>query len=166
MMDEILVIVDEEDNEVGKMPRKEVEEEAVLHRSGNVIVKNDKGEIFVHQRKIGKFPFSGMWDIKVGGAIPYGESYEDAAKRELYEEIGVKDIELKFLFKQKTRSNVQNTNREVFMCIWNGAVKLQEEEIEQGRFMTIDEIKKLDADGKLSPTAKQIFHKYLEIENA
>jgi len=162
MKDEILVIVDEENNIIGKKPRKEVEEKAILHRSANVIIENDKGEIFVHQRKKTKFWFPGMWDVKVGGVVAYGESYEDTAERELYEEAGVKDVKLDFLFHDEYRSDVNNTNRKVFRCKWNGPIKIQEEEIEQGSFMTIDEIKKIE--DKLSPTAKQVFQKYLGLK--
>ena len=79
------------------------------------------------------------------------------------EEAGIKDVALKFLFKEKYRSEVHNVNRSIFTCVRNGPVKIQGEEIEKGRFMTIDEIKKIE--DKLSPTAKQVFSKYLELKN-
>ncbi len=162
MKEEILVIVDEDNNVIGKKSRKEVEEKALLHRSANVIIENDDGDIFVHQRKKDKYWYGGMWDIKVGGAVAYGESYEVAAKRELYEESGIKKVKLEFLFYERYRSDINNANRKVFRCLWNGPIDIQKEEIEQGKFMAIDEIKKMQ--DKLSPTAKKVFKQYLKCQ--
>jgi isopentenyldiphosphate isomerase len=165
MKEEILSVVDENDNIIGEKPRKEVEENNLIHRSANIIVENDKGELFVHQRTITRFLYPGMWDTKVGGAVSAGESYEETAKRELGEEIGIKDVELEFLFNQRFRSEGHNANKKIFLCKSNGPMKLQEEEVEQGRFMTFDEIRGLEKEGKLSPTAKKVFDDYLEYKN-
>ncbi len=164
MKEEIVTVVDEEDNIIGEKPRKDVEEKNLIYRTAAVIVVNDKEEIFTHQRKKTKFLYPGMWDVKVGGMVLAGESYEDSAKRELYEEAGIKNVDLAFLYDQKMRSEINNVNRKVFKCIWNGPIKIQEEEIEQGKFMAIEEIKKLDEEGKLSPAAKQVFYQYLKLK--
>jgi isopentenyldiphosphate isomerase len=164
MKEEIITVVDEEDNIIDEKPRKEVEEKNLIYRSGSAIVVNGEGKIFVHQRSKRKALYPGMWDVKVGGMVSAGETYEETAKRELYEEIGVGEANLTFLFSQKMRSGTNNVNRKVFKCIWNGPIKIEKSEIEEGKFMAIDEVKKLDEEGKLSPSAKQVFYEYLKIQ--
>jgi len=157
-MTEMLPIVDDQDKVIGKKTRDEVEKKAMLHRSANVIIEDSNGMIFVHQRKKDKFYYPGLWDIKVGGAVQYHESYLEAAKRELAEEAGINGVSLKFLFSEKYRSKEHNTNRQVYLCTWDGPIKIQKEEIEQGRFMSLDEIDALH--DQLSPTAKVILKLY------
>tara|TARA_Y100000310_G_C20601720_1_gene773381 strand:- start:379 stop:906 length:528 start_codon:yes stop_codon:yes gene_type:complete len=162
MTEEILTQVDENDNVIGPSPNHEVWKNKLIHRAANVIVSNEKGQIFVHQRKIGIKIYSGKWDMKFGGAVIFGETYEDAAKRELEEEAGIKDVKLTFLFPQKFRSDIRNVNRQVFIITYEGPFNLQKEEVEQGKFMTIPEIKELEKKGMLSPTGIQVFNQYLQ----
>lgn len=42
--------------------------------------------------------FPGYYDVMVGGAVDVGESYEEAAARELSEELGVR-VPVRFMFK-------------------------------------------------------------------
>lgn len=42
--------------------------------------------------------FPGYYDVMVGGAVDAGESYEEAAARELSEELGVR-VPVRFIFK-------------------------------------------------------------------
>jgi isopentenyldiphosphate isomerase len=157
-MTEYISVVDEKDSVIGKATVPEILAKALLHRSANVIVFNSKGEIFVHKRNrmLGLYP--GMHDVKFGGMVSHGESYEDAAKRELMEESGITGVKIKFLFAMKTRSEKNNCNRHVFSCVYDGKLKLQESEVESGRFMAISSI---DVE-TLSPSAKDVFKGYLE----
>lgn len=164
MSDELIDIVDDNDNVLRQATRKEMHEKSLLHRSSHVFVFNSKGEIFVHKRASILKLYPGMYDVKVGGVVRAGESYEDAAKRELEEEVGIKNAELEYLFGIKFRSDRNNNNRQVFRCVYDGKIKLQPEEVESGRFMTVDEAKKMMADGKLSPSAVHVFEEYLKRE--
>ncbi len=162
MTDEMVDVVDDDDNVIRQVAWKEMHEKSLLHRSSNVFVFNSKGEIFVHKRASILKLYPGMYDVKMGGVVRAGESYEDAAKRELEEEAGIKNAELAYLFSIKFRSDRNNNNRKVFSCVYDGKLKLQPEEVESGRFMTINEAKKMMADGKLSPSAVHVFREYLK----
>ena len=162
MSEEMVDIADDGDNVIRQATKKEMHEKSLMHRSSNVFVFNSKGELFVHRRarKLSLYP--GMHDIKIGGTVKAGESYEDAAKRELEEEAGIKNAELEYLFGIKFRSDRNNNNRKVFRCIYDGKMRLQPEEVESGRFMTVDEAKKMMAEGKLSPSAEFVFKEFLK----
>ncbi len=62
-----------------------------------VIFTIDEGMLKALLIKIKKGPFAGMWAFP-GGLVGVGESLEEAARRELYEKTGVKDIYLEQLY--------------------------------------------------------------------
>ena len=163
--DEILIVVDEDDNVVGKAPYSKVIAGKLITRGSNIIILNSLGKMFVHKRNRNLTIYGGMWDVKVGGSVGYPESYEEAAVRELREETGINinEDELDFLFSTKYRSKIHNVNRKVFRIIYDGKMSLQESEVEEGRFISLDEAKKIVSEGKCSPSAKEVFEEYIKL---
>ncbi|TAL58403.1 MAG: NUDIX domain-containing protein [Nanoarchaeota archaeon] len=155
-------IVDENDNVIRSAAWEEMMSKSLLHRSANIIVFNSKGEIFVHRRQKNLMLYPGLYDVKFGGSVRAGESYEEAAKRELLEEANIKNAELEFLFTSKFRSKDNNVNRKVFKCTHDNKITLDKEEVFDGKFMKIDEIKKLQKNKKLSPSAESVFEEFLK----
>lgn len=157
-MSEILAVADENDNLIGSASWEKVFEKKLIHRASNVIVFNSKGQIYVHKRADGLNLFPGLYDMKFGGAVRDGESYEQCAKRELEEESGIKNAKLEFLFASKFRNKQMNANRQVFKCVYNKELTLQVEEVSWGKFVEIDEINSFN----LSPSAKEVFEQFKE----
>jgi 8-oxo-dGTP diphosphatase len=60
------------------------------------VVHDGKGNMLMMKRGDKARDEQGRWDI-VGGAIEFGESIDSAIKRELYEEICTKPLEIKFV---------------------------------------------------------------------
>ena len=60
------------------------------HMVVHVCIFNSKGEMLIQQRQPFKEGWSNMWDITVGGSATMGDSSQDAAEREVLEEIGLK----------------------------------------------------------------------------
>lgn len=162
MHNKYIAIADEDDNVIGKATWKEAHEKGMITRAANVLVFNSKGELLVHKRSRSLPTFPGMHDIKLGGVVDDGEGYEETALRELKEEAGIENAKLKFLFYFKYRSDEYKNNRKVYSCIYNGKVRLQEEEIEEGKFVTLDEAKKLVAGSDVSPSAAEVFWEFLK----
>ncbi|MBI3051440.1 NUDIX domain-containing protein [Candidatus Woesearchaeota archaeon] len=161
MKEEYLDIVDEEDNVVRQATWKEMMDRKLLHRTANVFVLNSKGELFVHRRAEHLRLYPGLWDVKVGGSVRAGESYEDAGKREVMEETGATNVKLTEIFRIKYRKPEHNVNRCVFKCVYDGKIKIDETEVAEGKFTSIDDAKKMMADGKLSPSATDVFMRFL-----
>lgn len=161
-MTEFIDIVNENDEVVSTVDSKKMQKENLLHRSANVIVFNSKQQIFVHQRsaRVNVFPLK--FDIKFGGSVRAGESYEEAAKRELHEEAGIKDTSLIFMFRLRFKSKENNVFRNVYSCFYDGEIKLDPVEVKQGRFMDLEEIKKLKKQKKLSLSAIDILDQFLK----
>ncbi|MCX5058269.1 NUDIX domain-containing protein [Streptomyces sp. NBC_00201] len=98
--DEILDIVDENDQVIGRSPRGEVYAEGLRHRCVFIQARDAQGRLFVHRRTPTKLVFPSLYDMFVGGVVGAGESYDDAALREAEEELGVSGLpDPGFLFK-------------------------------------------------------------------
>jgi isopentenyldiphosphate isomerase len=98
------------------------------------------GEIYVHRRAETKDVFPGMYDMFVAGVVTSGESYDDAVRRELAEELGVQGVEPAFLLKSRYHDADINWWACCYEVIWDGPIRHQEEEIAWGRFMSETEL--------------------------
>jgi 8-oxo-dGTP pyrophosphatase MutT (NUDIX family) len=87
--DELVDIVDENDQVIAVVPRREMRAGRLRHRAVYIAVQNSGGELLVHQRSFAKDVRPGAWDIAVGGVVGAGEGYDEAALRELAEEVGI-----------------------------------------------------------------------------
>lgn len=95
---EEVILVDIEDNPVGKMEKLKAHEEGRLHRAFSILIFNDKGEILLQQRALDKYHSGGLW-TNACCSHPYpDESVLEAANRRLMEEMGI-ETELVFGFK-------------------------------------------------------------------
>ncbi|MEU0057038.1 NUDIX domain-containing protein [Streptomyces sp. NPDC006334] len=98
--DEIIDIVDETDQVVGRSPRGEAYARGLRHRCVFVLARDAEGRVFVHRRTADKLVFPSLHDMFVGGVVGAGEAYDDAALREAEEELGVAGLPRpRFLFK-------------------------------------------------------------------
>jgi len=87
--DELVDIVDEFDHVVDSVPRRVMRVERLRHRAVFIAVVDGMGRLLVHRRSPAKDVWPGWCDIAVGGVVGAGETYLEAAHRELAEEIGV-----------------------------------------------------------------------------
>lgn len=86
---EILEIVDEDDRVVGRAARKEIHDHNLLHRAVHVFVFNLRGAIFVQKRSVSKDRHPLKLDSSAAGHVDPGETYTEAAHRELSEELSI-----------------------------------------------------------------------------
>ena len=88
-MNELVDIVDAHDRVVRTVGRQQMRTERLRHRAVFVAVMHPDGRLLVHQRSELKDLWPGRWDLAVGGVVSSGETYDDAARREVAEEIGI-----------------------------------------------------------------------------
>src|SRR5688572_13603375 len=96
LMDEV-ILVNENDEQVGVMEKMEAHEKALLHRAFSVFIFNDKGEMLLQQRALSKYHSAGLWTNACCSHPRPGEETITAARRRLYEELGF-DTELNKVF--------------------------------------------------------------------
>jgi 8-oxo-dGTP pyrophosphatase MutT (NUDIX family) len=76
---------------VATVPRAEMRARgaSARHRACYVAVLTGADELVVHRRADWKDVYPGWWDVCFGGVLAAGETWDDAARRELAEEAGV-----------------------------------------------------------------------------
>ena len=86
---ELVVLVDENDNEVGLAPKLDVHLTGELHRAFSVMLVDSRGRLLLQRRALSKYHSGGRWANTCCGHPRVGESVVDAAERRLTEEMGV-----------------------------------------------------------------------------
>lgn len=136
-------LVDESGKVVGKATRTACHSNKdLMHPVVHLHVFNEKGELFLQKRPMNKKIQPEKWDTAVGGHIALGESVEQALARETAEEIGIYGFEPQFLFKYIWRSEVETELVFSFATNYSGAIKINKDELEDGKFWNLNSIKK------------------------
>jgi isopentenyl-diphosphate delta-isomerase len=86
--DEVVILVDETDRELGTMPKLAAHLEGRLHRAISVIIVNGAGEMLLQQRAGAKYHSGGLWTNACCSHPRPGETTADSAARRLREEMG------------------------------------------------------------------------------
>ncbi len=138
-------IVNEQDEIIGYMTKTQAYEKKAMLRSVQMFVYNSKGELYIQKRSKNKNRYPGYFCASAAGHVESGENYQEAATRELKEELGIKKTEgLEFITKDKTPVGKGNYAMMVlFTIITDEPITLQKKEIEAGRFYSVKEIKRL-----------------------
>ena len=87
-MDKNIIWIDESENDLGEVSVSRAHQEGLLHRISVIYLTNDNGQILIQKRDDGRL------DHSAAGHVDAGETYTEAAARELEEELGVKGVEL------------------------------------------------------------------------
>src|SRR5262249_18734538 len=121
--DELVDVVDEDDRVVATVTRREVRQRSLLHRCTYVLLENAAGAVLVHRRTPTKDVHPGAYDVFAGGVCGTGESYDECARREVAEEVGVEGAELAFRFKHRYRGPTGQAWGAVYEGRWDGPVR-------------------------------------------
>jgi isopentenyldiphosphate isomerase len=161
--DELVAIVDERNKVVGAVPRQEMRAGRLLHRATYVLVFNSRGELYVQKRAASKDIFPSCYDVAAGGVVLSEESYEDGAVRELEEELGIKGVSLARLFDFSYQDKDVRVWGAAFSCVYDGELVLQEEEIESGAFVPVDEVFRRAESEPFTPDGLYVLRRYGEM---
>jgi isopentenyl-diphosphate delta-isomerase type 1 len=157
--EELIDMIDEQDNVIGTMTRKESKGSNILHRAIFVMVFDADGRLYVQKRSKNKEKFPGLWTVSCCGGVISEESYHDAAERELIEELGI-DAPSTFVCKIRYRDEKFNVLGDLYTMMRELPIKFNKKEIEAGKFVTEDEMKKMIMLGSFVPESKALIIKY------
>ena len=159
---EWLEVVDENDVVTGLERRGVIHARGLMHRSAQVLVVNSANELFLQKRSESKDEFPGLWDSSAAGHVNPGEDYTDCARRELAEELGITDaVDLEPLFQIQAAESTGWEHCSVFRCRYDGPLTLQEEEVDDGRWLPPQEMDRLVADPRspITPALRRIWRR-------
>ncbi|NMD57803.1 MULTISPECIES: NUDIX hydrolase [Tsukamurella] len=134
-LEEIVALYDDAGRPSGSAPRSRVRAENLRHGTTGILVFDSDGRIYVHRRTPIKDVYPGLRDFCAGGVLLAGESPDDGAAREAFEELGVHGVELRPV---GVRAYADARTRFLcfqYVCTYDGAVVHQPEEVESGGWM-------------------------------
>ncbi|HEX5654848.1 MAG TPA: isopentenyl-diphosphate Delta-isomerase [Chitinophagaceae bacterium] len=145
MKTEQVILVDEQDNEMGYMEKMEAHTKAVLHRAFSIFIFNNKGEMLLQQRALQKYHSAGLWTNACCSHPRPGETLLDAAKRRLVEEMGI-DVSLEKLFDFVYKAELENGLTEyeydhVLLGNYDGPVVFNTEEVQDVCYKAMRDIR-------------------------
>ena len=145
-MEEQVVLVSEKDEILGVMDKMQAHENGILHRAFSVFLFNDKGEMLLQKRAADKYHSPNQWTNAVCSHPRMGETYMEAAQRRLKEELGIETpitYRFNFLYKADVGQNLwEHELDHVFTGNFEGEFKLNEDEVSEVRYISIDELDK------------------------
>ena len=143
-MVERVILVDENDLEIGTMEKQKAHVTGDLHRAISVFIFNSKGEILLQQRAITKYHSGGLWSNTCCTHPRQGEETKDAAKRRLNEEMGIQcnlEFRFSFIYKAKlTNGLFEHEFDHVYFGQSDFLPVLNSEEAENYKYVNIHEI--------------------------
>ncbi len=152
-------LVDQDGNVTGKAPRSAVHgNPGLLHPAVHLHVFNRQGQLYLQKRAENKDVQPGKWDTSVGGHILSGERVEDALLREAKEELGLKNFNYRALYRYIMRNDFESELVYTFRTTYNGAVRVNRDEIQFGRFWSLREIDKNLKKNIFTPNFEQEFN--------
>ena len=158
MKEEWFPLVNEMVETICKATRKECHSGSKqLHPVIHLHIFNDAGELYLQKRSMTKDIQPGKWDTAVGGHIDYGETVEEALRREVREELGITAFTPQFITRYVFESAIEKELVNTFRTIYNGEIKPDTEELDGGRFWSLEEIKSNLGQNVFTPNFEQEF---------
>ena len=145
MKEELVILVNENNEQIGLMPKMEAHEKALLHRAFSVFVFNNKNELMLQQRALDKYHSPGLWTNTCCSHQRDGESNIEAGVRRLQEEMGfVTELKESISFIYKAPFDNGLTEHEydhVLLGSYDGIPHINPEEVADWKWMPIDAVK-------------------------
>jgi len=156
---EILEVFDSRNRLIGRATRGSIHRWGLRHRAVHVFVLDLAGSLYLQLRQAHKDRFPRHWDSSAAGHVSPGESYDAAARRELEEELGIRE-EVYRLAEVAASSQTGWEHVVLFHCRTQAALRPNPEEIEAGAFFPLGEIDRMLADPQwpFTPAFRGLYH--------
>ncbi|GHU68843.1 NTP pyrophosphohydrolase [Bacteroidia bacterium] len=141
-MDELFPLVDPTGKVIGKATRSECHSGSkLLHPVIHLHIFNTKGELLLQKRSAHKDIQPGKWDTSVGGHVDFGETVEEALKREVAEELGVHNFIPEFIRSYVFESEIEKELVYSYRAIYEGNFCFDPVEIDAVEFWPVERIR-------------------------
>ena len=146
MAEEKVILVNENDEQIGLMPKLEAHQKAVLHRAFSVFIFNHKNELMLQQRALSKYHSPGLWTNTCCSHQRDGETNIQAGKRRLQEEMGfvteLKDT-ISFIYKAPFDNGLtEHEFDHILVGYYNDEPVINSDEVSSWKWMPLEKVKK------------------------
>ena len=174
MSKEKVILVDENDTQVGLMPKLEAHQKGLLHRAFSVFIFNSNHQLLLQKRAVSKYHSGGLWTNTCCSHPREGEETINAANRRLIEEMGIKtNLRKVFDFIYKAELDNELTENEldhVFYGLYNEDPIINTEEADDFKWIDMETLNNdITVNGQNYTVwfkiAFDYFYKYLNNDN-
>lgn len=139
---EHVILVDENDQQIGLMEKMEAHEKGLLHRAFSVFIFNDENQLLLQQRAKDKYHSGGLWTNTCCSHPREGESLLDAGKRRLHEEMGFScpiETVFSFIYKAELDNNlIEHELDHVLIGNYNEVPKPNPDEVMDWKYVDLE----------------------------
>ena len=161
-----VIIVNKKDEVIGAEDIRIALESEHIRRISRILVLNRSGQIFLQRRSKDKIIAPDCWDLSAGGHVDKGETYEEAARRELKEELGVSGTKLlevaHFYLEEPYKDKTAKQFNTLYKTVFDGLITPDKEELSGGKWFSLSEVKdKLQREHRdIAPGLRRLFEEY------
>ena len=142
MREEKVVLVDEDDNQIGLMPKMEAHLKGKLHSAFSIIIFNSDRKILLQKRASTKYHTPNLWSNTCCSHQREDEDNIDAGKRRLNEEMGfVTNLYnfSSFIYRVEFSNGlIEHENDHIMLGIFDGTPKPNPNEVDEWKWIDID----------------------------
>lgn len=145
-MNNLITVVDKNNKIVGSEDRLKAQQQGLWHRISIVLIFNSQNELYIQKRSPKADSSPNLWDHSAAGHVDADETPQNAAKRELKEELGISANKLKHISIYKTQrvdgDKIFNRYWYLYRFDFDGKMNLQKTEVTTGKFVDVNWLKK------------------------
>jgi isopentenyl-diphosphate delta-isomerase len=145
MIEEQVILVNDQDDQIGLMPKMEAHKKGVLHRAFSVFIFNSKNELMLQQRAAHKYHSPLLWTNTCCSHQRDGETNIEAGTRRLCEEMGfttaLKEV-TSFIYKAPFDNGLtEHEFDHVMTGFYEMDPVINKEEVEAWKWMPVEAVK-------------------------
>jgi isopentenyl-diphosphate delta-isomerase len=166
----MVILVDDNDKEIGTEEKIKAHKEGKLHRAFSIFVFNSRGELLLQKRAPSKYHSGGLWTNTCCSHPVPDENMTSTIHKRLEEEMGF-DCELRkafhFIYRAElTNGLIEHEYDHVFSGIYDGDVKPNPDEVSDFKWVELNDLEKdLAAHPELfTPWLRNAFFKILSVK--
>jgi len=164
---EIFDVVDGDDRVIDQASRAEVHRRGWLHRAVHMFIFNTQRQLLIHLRAATKDEFPSRWTSSASGHVDAGESYEEAAARELCEELGMR-VPLQYVFTHRACAETANEHSALYEAVTDQVPKPDPGEISRLEWISLEQLRTELAsdDNRFTPPFRVLANRFLTEHSA
>lgn len=143
-MEDKVILVNENDQEIGSEEKLQAHIDGLLHRALSVLIFNSSGELLLQRRALDKYHSPGLWTNTCCSHPRPGEDTAAAAHRRLNEEMGMKAMlthGISFIYKAEfDNSLTEHELDHVFVGISDDLPELNPDEAMEYKYISPDHL--------------------------
>lgn len=146
MMEELVPHVDKLGNRVGVVSRSDAYKNGYIHMGSHGFMKRADGKILIQRRNSTKSTWPGCYDLSVAETVKPDESFSEALKRGLFEELKITKVSSLKIVREKYYQEYRFSNYLInsVICLfefeYNGEIQIDHDEVMEASFMSAEEI--------------------------